>query len=182
MRNLCTSMRNRTSQLGAPTLVFSRITIMLFVALLASAAAPKTGPQNSNPAANNDASQEELNWISAGDGRASDGTFLEFYTYKNKKDIRVNLTKGKFTSSSAAQKELSLWLKTATKIIEQGSVKDATGETVGKRAVAFFSESKSHHEYFAILWTNGPKYYWLSSPSLDLARDLENQIAKRGNR
>lgn len=131
---------------------------------------------------NNKELADKLEWISAGNGRASDGTFLDFTTYQNTKGTQVHLTKGKFTSPSAAEKEMSLWLKTATKVIEQSLVKEATGETIGKRAVASFSVSKSQGEYFAILWTNGSRYYWVSSSSLNLARDLENQINTRKNR
>ena len=178
MRNIvCTLKQNKTLHLGALFLLFSRITLMLCVALLANASdGPTAILQSSSTAGGHESSQEELSWTSAGEARASDGTFLGVYVYKNKKGISVSLTKGIFKSPTAAQKELSLWLKTAKKIIEQSLMKSATGEAIGKRAVASFSDLKPHDEYFAIMWTNGPKCYWVSSSSLNLARDLENQI------
>jgi hypothetical protein len=131
--------------------------------------------QQSSPGLSSSQQQEQLERISTGNGHASDGTFLIFNSYRNAHGVQVSTTRGKFKSPKAAQREWSLWLKRATKIKEQGSLQDAK-IGVGKRAVAVFHDPDTETEYFAVLWTRGPEYYWVSSASLPLALYVEKRL------
>jgi hypothetical protein len=119
---------------------------------------------------------EKLRWVWAGDGRAADGTFLGLNSYETSGGTRVSITHGKFSSPTAAQKELGLWLKQATRIIERKVRKNPSGQPIGVRARGVFPSAKPHEEYSAILWTDGDKYYWVSSPSLELALQVEEEL------
>jgi len=112
----------------------------------------------------------------SGNGKAADGTFLELNSYENSAGIRVSVTQGKFSSPTAAQKELDLWAKHAIKIIERTVKKNSYGQPIDVRARGIFPPTKPHEEYSAILWTDGDKYYWVSSPSMDLALQVEKDI------
>jgi hypothetical protein len=72
-------------------------------------------------------------------------------------------------------KELHLWLKPARKIVEQQTRKDSSGQVTGERVVAVFA-SQSDAEYTAILWTDGAKYYWVTSSSSDMALLMESYL------
>src|ERR1041385_4938579 len=89
----------------------------------------------SSSAASGSHQEEQLERISAGHGRATDGTLLDFNSYRNAHGVQVSTTKGKFKSPRAAQREWSLSLKQATKIIERRPLQSASGNHVGQRAV-----------------------------------------------
>jgi hypothetical protein len=120
--------------------------------------------------------REKLKSVWAGDGRASDGTLLELNSYETTGGIHVGVTRGKFSSPAAAQNELDLWAKHATKIMLREVRKDSSGQPIGVRAFGVFPSAKAHEEYNAVLWTDGGTYYWVSSPSLELALQIEEEL------
>jgi hypothetical protein len=113
----------------------------------------------------------------SGDGRAGDGTFLALNSYATSDGTRLSVTRGTFSSPSAAQKELKLWGKQATKIIERGVTKNSSGQAVGLRLRGIFPPPKPHEENNGILWTEGKEFFWVSSPSLELALQVEKEFA-----
>jgi hypothetical protein len=65
-------------------------------------------------------------------------------------------------------------VKLATKIMEQTSKKDQSGQVVGQRVLAL--SSSPQEEDFWLIWTNGCDYYFLSSTSLQSALEIERRI------
>jgi hypothetical protein len=120
--------------------------------------------------------EEQLERISASNGKASDGTLLSFNSYRSAHRVQVSTTKGRFKSPAAAQREFSVSLKLSKKVMERRLLEDASGNRVGTRAVAVFHDPDTETEYFAVLWTNGPNYYWVSSASLELALNVEKRL------
>jgi hypothetical protein len=155
-------------------LFIQRFAVCLLPVLLLHAD-PSTLLQQSSSGASSSQQQEQLEKISAGNGKASDGTVLSFNSYRNAHGVQVSTTTGKFKSPRAAQREWSLSLKKAKKIIERRPLSVA-GSHAGQRAVALFHDPDTETEYFAVLWTNGPNYYWVSSASLPLALYVEKRL------
>ena len=120
---------------------------------------------------------DKLKSVWAGNGRASDGTFLELNSYATSDGTRLSISRATFSSPSAAQKELNLWGKQATKIIERGVTKNSSGQAVGLRLRGKFPPPKPHEENNGILWTEGKEFFWVSSPSLELALQMEKEFA-----
>lgn len=118
----------------------------------------------------------KLKSIWAGNGRASDGTFLEFDSYETGSGMRVAITRGKFSSSSAAQSEIKRWLTRATRILESGMKSAFSDQEDSLRALGIFPSVKAGEEYYAVLWTDSGKLYWVSSPSLELALQVEKEL------
>lgn len=120
--------------------------------------------------------REKLKSIWAGNGRASDGTFLEFDSYETGSGMRVAITRGEFSSSSAAQKELNRWLAQATRVLENRKSSGFSGQPDSLRALGIFPSVKAGEEYYAVIWTDSGKLYWVSSPSLELALQVEKEL------
>lgn len=114
-----------------------------------------------------------LKWVWAADGRANDGTFLGMNAYETADGTKVSVTRGKLKSPKAAEKELKLWLK-PTAIVTKTSKRDDSGRIVGTRAEVSFSTATS--KAFAIVWTEGEKFVWISSFSMLLCRQIEAQM------
>lgn len=114
-----------------------------------------------------------LKWVWAGDGRASDGTFLGMNIYETPDGTKVSITRGKLRSSKVAEKELKLWMK-STAIANKTSKRDDSGRIVGTRAEVSFSTATS--KAFAIVWTEGEKFVWISSFSMPLCRHIAAQM------
>jgi hypothetical protein len=114
--------------------------------------------------------------IFSGNGKALDGTFLEFNSYETPNGTRVGVTRGEFISPAAAQRELLHWLKQASRVIEQRTNKDASGHPIGLRVIGIFPSADRHSENNGILWTDRNKYFWVSSPALELALQVEEDI------
>ena len=119
---------------------------------------------------------EKFKSVFSGNGKASDGTFLQLDSYETPNGTRVGVTRGEFTSPAAAERELRHWLKEARRVIEQRTNKDASGKPVGLRVIGIFPVVAPQGENKGILWTEGDKYFWVSSPSLELALQVEEDI------
>jgi hypothetical protein len=117
-----------------------------------------------------------LHSVFSGNGKASDGTFLEMNSYETPSGTRVGITRGKFPSPAAAQREFRHWLKQARRVIEERTNKDPSGHSIGLRAIGIFPSVEPQGENSAVLWTDGDKYFWVSSPSLELALQVEEEL------
>jgi hypothetical protein len=156
-------------------LSLQKFTIFLLSILPVHAGGSSLFGQSSSTASSSP-QEEQLEKISAGKGRASHGTLLAFNSYRNAHGTQVSTTRGKFKSPKAAQREWSLSLKRAKRIVERRPLQSASGNHVGQRAVALFHDPNTETEYFAVLWTDGPEYYWISSASLPLALYIEERL------
>jgi hypothetical protein len=113
-------------------------------------------------------------WV--GNGRASDGTFLGFGSYKIADGTIVGISHGTFRSPKAAENQLHLWLKSATKVIEHSFSKDPAGNINGERFVGFFAKDQSHEQYYAVVWAQGRRFQSIGASSLDTVLEAEKQM------
>lgn len=51
-----------------------------------------------------------------------------------------------------------------------------SGQEDSLRALGIFPAAKAGEEYYAVLWTDSGKLYWVSSPSLELALQVEKEL------
>ncbi|HZU29506.1 MAG TPA: hypothetical protein VFB79_00225 [Candidatus Angelobacter sp.] len=102
-------------------------------------------------------------------GIASDGvTILSLDIYKVENGITVGVSHATFKSNRGAQNEFASRLK-HTDIVSRREQKN------GKRAVVTYL-SASGEEISAILWTDGMDFYGVSSSSLEVAKQVEQEI------
>ena len=116
-------------------------------------------------------SAEKKKWHVAGMGelQAPDGTPLSFTAYKSADGVSVTVIHGTFTSEVRAVQELDRAVKKAEKIVNEGPSRDSLGNAVGRRAIMLVRNEPSSALETAILWTNGPSFYEVLSPSEPVA-------------
>jgi hypothetical protein len=80
-----------------------------------------------------------------------------------------------YKSSHEARAGLDRLIKSASRVIKQGTKKDAKGRLIGKRVELAFSRGHKASPEMVIAWTDGATVVRLSSTSLPLLRDFESQ-------
>lgn len=113
--------------------------------------------------------------LSAGSGKRRDGTPFSFALYESSDHIGVSATTEKYRSSVAAKRELRRKLDHATKLIESGPKLNEDGRRVGERVVAMFAPEGTAMAQATVLWTDGPDFHYIQSPSLPHALKFEKK-------
>ena len=80
-----------------------------------------------------------------------------------------------YKSASDARSGLEKLTNKASRVIKQGTKKDAKGRDVGKRVELLFSHSRKASPETIIAWTEGSRVVRLRSTSLPLLLDFEHQ-------
>ncbi|HEV2387043.1 MAG TPA: hypothetical protein VGS20_07265 [Candidatus Acidoferrales bacterium] len=80
-----------------------------------------------------------------------------------------------YKSASAASRGLDNLIKSATRVVKQGTKKDGKGRITGRRVELSFSHGRGAKPEIVIAWTDGPWVERLSSTSLPLLLDFESQ-------
>ena len=96
------------------------------------------------------------------------------HSYKSEDGTIVQLREW-YKSASDARSALDTLTKRASRVIKQGTNKDAKGGIIGKRVELVFSRGHKASAEMAIAWTNGSTVVRLSSTSLPLLLDFESQ-------
>jgi hypothetical protein len=97
-----------------------------------------------------------------------------FHSYKSEDGIVVQLREW-YKSASDARSGLDTLTKKASRVIKQGTKKDAKGRIIGKRVELVFSCGHKASPEMVIAWTDGSTVVRLRSTSLPLLLDFENQ-------
>jgi hypothetical protein len=105
-------------------------------------------------------------------GQAGDGTLLDVRTFETNSGVKLTTVHGHFASSSAATAELQRRTSKASKILEKGERK-AYGLSVGQRVVAITSPLEGAAERATVFLTEGPEFYEIISPSMQLVLEFE---------
>ena len=78
-----------------------------------------------------------------------------------------------YASFNEAKKEMKVWLKDATRIIETVSPSKRFAEPRSERVVASFPKDQFGNEWVRIMWVHGECIHWISAQDLDYALALE---------
>ena len=107
----------------------------------------------------------------------SDGALrASVHTFKAEDGTPVYQSDEWYKSVSDARGALDRLTKRASRVIKQGTKKDAKGRVIGKRVELVFSHGHKASPEMVIAWTNGSTVVRLSSTSLPLLLDFENQF------
>ncbi|MGA2301657.1 MAG: hypothetical protein ABSG77_13320 [Candidatus Acidiferrum sp.] len=97
------------------------------------------------------------------------------HSYESEDGIVVIQLREWYKSPSDARSGLDALTKKASRIIKQGTKNDAKGRVVGKRVELVFSHGHRVSPEMVIAWADGDTVVRLSSTSLPLLLDFENQ-------
>lgn len=98
------------------------------------------------------------------------------HTFKTEDGILVLQHDDWYKSASAADSGLNTLIKNASRVIRQGTKTDAKGTAVGKRVELVLDRGRGASPEMVIAWTDGATVVRLSSTSLPLLLDFENQF------
>jgi hypothetical protein len=96
------------------------------------------------------------------------------HSYKSEDGTVVQLREW-YKSATDARAGLDRLIKSASRVIKQGTKKDAKGRLIGKRVELVFSRGHKASPEMIIAWTDGATVVRLSSTSLPLLLDFESQ-------
>lgn len=96
------------------------------------------------------------------------------HPYKSEDGTVVQLREW-YKSASDARSALDTLTKRASRVIKQGTKKDAKGGIIGKRVELVFSRGHKASLEMVIAWTDGATVVRLTSTSLPLLLDFESQ-------
>jgi dephospho-CoA kinase len=98
-----------------------------------------------------------------------------FHSYNSEDGTVVRQLREWYKSPNDARRALDTLTKRASRIIKQGTKKDAKTGAVGKRVELLFSGGHKASPEVVIAWTDGSTLVRLSSTSLTLLLDFESQ-------
>jgi len=114
--------------------------------------------------------------VAIGKGIPSKGAVQSsFYSYRSENGTAVLQTREWYKSASDARSDLETLAKKASRVIKQGTMKDEKGRIVDKRVELIFGQGQMASPEIVIAWTDGATVVRLSSTSLPLVLDFENQ-------
>ena len=96
------------------------------------------------------------------------------HSYKSEDGTVVQLREW-YKSSHEARTGLDRLIKSASRVIKQGTKKDPKGRLIGQRVELAFSRGHKASPEMVIAWTNGATVVRLRSTSLPLLLDFESQ-------
>jgi len=98
-----------------------------------------------------------------------------FHSYRSEDGTAVVQVREWYKSASDARSGLETLAKKASRVVKQGTMKNEKGRIVGKRVELIFSQGHKASPEMVIAWTGGATVVRLSSTSLPLLLDFENQ-------
>jgi hypothetical protein len=98
-----------------------------------------------------------------------------FHSYESEDGIVVIQLREWYKSPADAQRGLTTLTKHASRLIKQGTKKDSKGRVIGNRVELVFSHGHRVSPEMVIAWADGDTVVRLSSTSLPLLLDFENQ-------
>lgn len=102
-------------------------------------------------------------------------TDASVHTYESEDGTAVVQLREWYKSASDARSGLERLTNKASRVIKQGSEKDATGRIEGKWAELIFSHGNKASPEMVVAWTDGATVVRLRSTSLPLLLDFESQ-------
>jgi hypothetical protein len=107
------------------------------------------------------------------DGKANDGTWWKRFNFLTSAGNKVVLQKFPFSSVERAQKELNVFLKHSSKVIDRAS--GADGAENGERLVLEFQD-RDRQKSYAICWTQGPTFSQIAGIRLPEILEFEKRL------
>lgn len=102
-------------------------------------------------------------------------TAASVHAYESEDGTAVVQLREWYKSASDARSGLDTLTSKASRVIKQGSERDAKGRIVGKRVELVFSHANKPSPEMVIAWTDGATVVRLNSTSLPLLLDFESQ-------
>lgn len=115
-----------------------------------------------------------------GDLESYDGEALSFTAYKSSDGSTATVIHAEFSSEARATAEFDHALGNANKIVSQGPLSNAKGDTVGRRATIFVASAKPGAVDTAIVWTDKRRFVEIVSPSKTAAEEWEMRFRNKG--
>ena len=114
--------------------------------------------------------------VALGKGIPSKGAVqASFHSYRSEDGTAVVQAREWYKSANDARSDLETLAKKASRVVKQGAMKNEKGRIVGKRVELIFSQGHKANPEMVIAWTDGATVVRLSSTSLPLLLDFENQ-------
>lgn len=118
----------------------------------------------------------EFNEVSNKKGNTREGVPFSARLFQSSDGIDVSVWRENHNSAPRANKELRRKLKRAATIIERGPKLGQKGQRIGERVIVTFAPAGSQKEHSSVLWTNGSQLYYVESPSLKHALEVEKKF------
>jgi len=114
--------------------------------------------------------------VGQGKGIPSKGAVqASFHSYRSEDGTAVVQDREWYKSASDARSGLETLAKKASRVVKQGTRKNEEGRIVAKQVELIFSQGHNASPEMVIAWTDGASVVRLSSASLPLLLDFENQ-------
>jgi hypothetical protein len=104
------------------------------------------------------------------------GTHLQLINYQGADGIKLQSIHGTFENPTRAKEHLEKEAANAARIVKRNVTKSDNGEVVGERIEIRYYSVDNRQEYPALLWTKGPAFYKVSSPSRSYVLEFEKWL------
>lgn len=153
----------------------TRLTTIALVPVLATSACAGALAQTAATAQEQPQAHHNFTEVATGKAIPSRGALqASVHSYKSDEGTIVQLREW-YKSGTEAGSALDKLTKRASRVIKQGTKKDAKGRIIGKRVELVFSSGHKASPKMFIAWTDGATIVRLSSTSLPLLLDFESQ-------
>ncbi len=100
-------------------------------------------------------------------------TYLQLIAYKAPDGTGLESIHGAFPSAGEANAYLEKIAADAVRVVSRSETKNSKGEAVGERVEFRYYSGWDHIEHPSVIWTNGPMFFKVSSPSLQYVLRFE---------
>jgi hypothetical protein len=123
--------------------------------------------------------KQNVELFASGDEVMSTGRRGAFRVYSAPDGTKAEIHYTTFGSLRDAERQTEQWLKPVKKVIRKENEKDETGQVMGIRIVAMMRGGESGEKLFLIIRRDGLKCFFISSPSLTVAMQVEELIREK---
>ena len=113
-----------------------------------------------------------------GSGFVDGNVPFSFHDYRSSDGVAVSIMLERRGSSARAKAAMRRRVRSAIQIVARGAKKNTRGGTIGERVVGIFRGEDASKAEPAVLWTEGPDFRYIESPSLKHALLFEKQYIK----